>query len=91
MLCSVVIASAIVLSPIAGPSYHTVHYFDNLIRVSQRVLDRTICADLERVHTDQNTGEFAKARAEQNRDQVVAHCQKRLRTEGLNIAECDLK
>ena len=49
MICTISIASVLMLAPVVKPRMNTVDYFDSKIRVTERVLDRTICPDLERV------------------------------------------
>lgn len=47
-ICTILVASQLVLATPAGGNPHTVHYFDRHINVTNRVLNRSICKDLER-------------------------------------------
>lgn len=104
MLCSILISSALTLSPATHNRYHSVQQFDNAIRVSDRVLDRSICGDIERVQAPskldlaaaqtpeqkQAVINAALARQVANRTAVVNHCKLRLRSENLAENECNL-
>lgn len=103
MVCSLLIASAIILAPVERPRFNSVQWFDNEIRVSQRVLDRTICRDIDRVQTlDPLEGKTitpaqerarAQRKAEKERRNigaVVQHCRMRLQAEGLPDGECTI-
>lgn len=70
------------------PNYRSVHYFDNLINVTNRVLDRSIRADIVRVHPEALDG--AVRNAQRNQAAVETHCQTRLMAEGIPNAagEC---
>jgi hypothetical protein len=49
MICTIITASALILGPVSRPQYHTVDFFDRQIQVTERVLNRSICKDIERV------------------------------------------
>lgn len=65
------------------PSYRSVHYFDNLTNLTNRVLDRSIRSDVVRVHTNQNNGEINVRAAKRNQQAVEQHCIKRLTSDGI--------
>lgn len=96
MFTSLLVAAAVTTAPasqvrvpvVDRPARHSVQYFDNIINVTNRVLDRTIYQDIRRVHTDKLSGELHEMREEQNRVAVEAHCKVRLRVSGLNGEEC---
>jgi len=89
-MLSLLIASAIVLGPVESPSYHSVGYYDNMIQVSQRVLDRSIYADIEFAHLgkDGEMNEVLQRKIDRNGEAVQEHCRRRLRMEALNENEC---
>ena len=76
--------------PVVTAGYHTVQHFDNVVNVTNRVLDRSIRADIVRVHTDQINGEIAAARAKRNQQAVENHCKVRFKadTRSNAAAEC---
>jgi hypothetical protein len=101
MVCTILIASALSLSPVAKPVYHTVQFFDAKIRVSERVLDRSICPEIDRVQPLEISGwdtlpeeqkqmrlDNMKKRRESQRDALVQHCKKRVGQKDAN--ECNL-
>lgn len=96
MICTIILASALTLGTVEKPTYHSVQHFDNQIRVTQRVLDRTICKDLERVHPlttvqgAERVAEKVKLDRDANRKAVEAHCAARLRAESKDHGECKL-
>lgn len=96
MICSVVIASALILTPAKAPTYHSVQFFDNRINLSNRVLDRSICKDVERVYpltTEQGAKrveEKVQLEKKANLANHQAHCSKRVLAEGKNDGECRL-
>ncbi|MDB5344218.1 MAG: hypothetical protein JWP89_2595 [Schlesneria sp.] len=49
MICTIITASALLLSPVTKANYHSVDYFDKQNFVTERVLDRLICFDIDRV------------------------------------------
>lgn len=106
-MCSLLIASAIQLGPVdtAGGG-RNINYFDRLIRVTERVLDRSICPDIERTHAadkdDQADVRLTEKQKEILRDKaevtkaaaraaVERHCKNSPRVKGKNAAkECNL-
>lgn len=51
-LCVGLVASALSLAPVTGPvQYHSIEAYDAQLRVTERVLDRTICPDVERTRS----------------------------------------
>ena len=69
---------------------HSVHFFDAARNFTNRVLDRTIRADVVRVHTNLQTGEVRKASAKHNQAAVEEHCKMRFQADNLPNAasEC---
>jgi len=69
------------------PSYRSVHYFDNLTNLTNRVLDRSIRSDVVRVHPEAIT---APRGAKRNQQAVEQHCISRLVADGIQNAgqEC---
>ena len=76
--------------PVVTAGYHTVQAFDNAIDVTNRVLNRSIRADILRVHTDMINGEIAAARAKRNQQAVENHCKVRFQADARSnaAAEC---
>lgn len=72
------------------PSYRSVQYFDNLIDLTNRVLDRSIRSDVVRIHTNMQNGEIAERTAVKNQQAVEQHCISRLTADGVDNAgkEC---
>lgn len=51
-LCVGLVASALSLAPVAAPvQYHSIEAYDAQLRVTERVLDRSICQDVERTRS----------------------------------------
>ena len=96
MICSIILASALTLAPVQKPVFRSVQYFDSINRVSERVLDRTICKDLERIHPlttvqgAERVAEKVKLDRNANRKAVESHCMGRVRAEGKEVSECKL-
>lgn len=65
------------------PSYRSVHYFDNLTNLTNRVLDRSIRSDVVRVHTNMQNGEIYTRSAVRNQQAVESHCISRLVADGI--------
>lgn len=95
-ICTILIASALTLAPVEKPVFRSVQYFDSINRVSERVLDRSICKDIERVYpltTKQGaTRVEEKVKLDRNasRKAVESHCMGRVRAEGKVASECKL-
>lgn len=70
--------------------YNSVYNFDNILNITNRVLDRSIRADIVRNHTNLQNGQIAIAAAKRNQQAVEAHCQLRLEADGIKNAsrEC---
>lgn len=99
MICSLLVASTMVLSAPAGHvTPHSVQYFDVQRNISNRVLNRTICDDIERVQAaskvsiaaamgNQTLIDQIEARAEiqkaKNRRSSSVHCEARFKAESL--------
>lgn len=94
-------ASAIVLAPTPNARLNTVQYFDQLRQISQRVLDRTICKDVQKTQSTDTEGwtrltvaqqearvRLAKIKQARNMKAVESHCINRLRAENLPYSEC---
>jgi hypothetical protein len=102
MFTCLALASALILSPVAKPTFHTAAWFDNQINLSNRVLNRTVCADITRLHPDKQRNEFVNEEQWQlyvtgliswrtaQRDALVKHCQGRLHSEGKDTTQCNL-
>lgn len=95
-ICTIIIASALTLAPVQKPVYHSVQFFDRQTRISERVLDRSICKDIERAHPlttvqgHERVLEKVKQSRIANRSAVENHCRNRVRAEGKNDGECRL-
>lgn len=72
------------------PSYRSVHYFDNITDLTNRVLDRSIRSDVVRAHTNLQNGEIYTQSARRNQEAVEEHCISRLTADGIKNAakEC---
>ena len=83
-------ASTIRVPVVPDASYHSVHFFDNQLNVTNRVLDRSIRADVVRVHTNPQTGEVKEKMAKVNQQMIEEHCKVRLNADGISNAtmEC---
>ena len=96
MFCTLLIASTLTLSPVVKPNYNTVAYFDSKTQISQRVLNRTICKDIERVYPLTTNKGFDRVEEKVNLDRNAArksvekHCMGRVRSEGKDASECKL-
>lgn len=93
------------LAPVVKPKMNSVDYFDYKIRVTERILDRTICPDIERVqapdakllvHPDTSESqkkalrEKAAYNAKRNAVALSNHCKHSPRVGEKNARECDL-
>lgn len=69
---------------------NSVQWFDNIINVTNRVMNRSIFTDLMRVHTEEVKGElvFHKANYDGNKAAVQEHCKRRLMTLKRDITPC---
>lgn len=76
--------SAVRVAIAPNAAYHTVHFYDNLQNITNRVLDRTIRTDVVRAHTEIGTGEAYVARARLNQSMVEEHCKARLNADGVS-------
>lgn len=74
------------------PLPNSVRFFDNLINVTNRVLNRSIRADIVRVYTNSQNGEIYTSSAVRNKEAVQTHCRSRLIADGVEnaITECSL-
>lgn len=70
------------------PASNSVHFYDKLINVTNRVLDRSIYLDVRRVHTNLQTGEIHERSEVRNRQAVEEHCRKRLEADDMDVNEC---
>ncbi len=84
-------ASVVTVPKVPTPSYHSVQTYDNLINVTNRVLDRTIRKDIIRIQTNHLTGETAVNSARRNLVAVETHCERRLAADGKPSGECSGK
>ncbi len=91
LFCTAAVSLLVLATPVKT-NYHNVAAFDNLINVSQRVLDRTICKDVQRAQPIDNsswatlTQDQKDARVRQmeikqkrNINEMETHCRNRLR------------
>ena len=62
--------------------YNSVYFYDNLINVTNRTLDRSIRFDIVRVHTNLQNGEVFTNSAKSNKKAVEDHCVSRLKADG---------
>lgn len=78
------------VKPVNNARRNSVQWFDNIINVTNRVLNRTIYTDLMRVHTEvvKGTPVFHKANYEGNSASVQEHCKQRLMVEKRDITPC---
>lgn len=103
MICTILTASALVLLPVQKPRANSVDYFDSKIRVTERVLDRTICDDVARVQAPdailmsvaterqkKALEEKAAYNAHRNAVALGTHCKNSPRVGEKNVRECDL-
>lgn len=101
--CSLLIASAIALSSIPKAASRTIDYYDRLNQITERVLDRSICKDIERVqevdsvlyplyNDQQKAAERARAenRKKNNRLAVGTHCSNSPRMSNQDKTECNI-
>lgn len=101
MICTIIAASALSLLPVEKPVYRSIGYFDSVLRVTERVLDRTICEDIERVQALDVTGwdsltekqkeqriRITEERKAGQREALEQHCRKSTRVSNEN--ECNL-
>jgi len=82
--------SKVVVGTTQTPSYNSVQFFDNLINLTNRVLDRSIRSDVVRVHTDELDGMIAERAAKRNQEAVEQHCILRLTADNISnpAGEC---
>ena len=93
-ICTILIASALTLGSTDKAVFHSVQFYDHQTRVSERVLDRSICKDIERVYPlttlqgAERVEEKVRLDREGNRKAVEKHCKGRVRSEGKDASEC---
>lgn len=100
MICTILTASALSLLPVK-PVFHTVGYYDRLIHVTERVLDRSICPVAEQMTAVDMEGwdqlsedrkqariDFSEVRKIAQREALVKHCKARVGK--ANEKECNL-
>lgn len=70
--------------------YNSVYHYDNILDLTNRVLNRSIRADVVRVHTDLFSGKIGIAAAKRNQQAMEQHCQLRLTADGIKnpAGEC---
>ncbi len=103
MFLSAMVASALVLSaPTGNVNPHSVQYFDLQRNITNRVLDRSIIPDVERVHAptqSELTGSLREAalrraaqKVKRNKERLQDHCKNRLNAERIpyGAVECYL-
>ena len=97
------IAAAIQLSPIPKAASRTIDYFDRLEKITERVLDRSVCKDIERTqdvdkilyplyNEQQKAAERASAAERQRRGRLSMgqHCSNSPRMANEDKTECNL-
>ncbi len=82
--------SIVKVGTVVHPSYHSVQFFDNVANITNRVLDRSIRADIVFQQTNHQNHQVYVEQAKREQASVETHCQKRLVSENvLNAAgEC---
>lgn len=65
------------------PSFRSVHYFDNLINLTNRVLNRSIRVDIVAQHTNSKNGTVYTQAYKRGLQAVEKHCQLRLTADGI--------
>lgn len=84
--------STVVVGNTKTPSYHSVHYFDNkeVLNLTNRVLDRSIRADVVAQQTNLQNGVVYVQAAKRQQQAMEQHCKLRLVADGIKDAarEC---
>ena len=104
--CTILIASGIVFATPVAPLPRSVQGVDHVINLSNRVQDKTICPEIDRI-TAPDKNEFAAAtpeykaqlldiarlRAERTALAYTTHCKTRAVAEGMSFAQmgCNLR
>lgn len=94
MFYQILVASLITLTAPAQEGYHTAGYYDNLLTITPRVLDRSIVKDIERVqpYVAPNGAKYEPEAQDRKRianfKSVEQICRYRLEGEGKPTAEC---
>lgn len=72
--------------------YNSVYFYDNLLNITNRVLDRSIRADIVRVYTNPLNGETFDTSAKANKQNLSTHCESRLKADKIPNAakECSM-
>lgn len=66
--------------------YNSVYFYDNILDITNRVLSRSMRADIVRVHTNSQNGQIATASAQRNQETLQTHCVSRLTGDGVQGA-----
>lgn len=84
--------SVVTVGTVQSPMFNSVHYWDNISNVTPRVLNRSIRADIVRVHTNALNGEHFTNAAKKNKAAMESHCRSRLNADGVKnaVKECNL-
>lgn len=84
--------SVVTVGTAKNPMWNSVHFWDNISNVTPRVLDRSIRADIVRVHTNGLNGQIFTNAAKKNKAAVESHCRSRLNADGVKnaVKECNL-
>lgn len=105
MICEIITASALILAPVQDrPVYNSVDFFDQKIQVTESVLDRTVCAKIERTQAPnaidmslaksesqkQALRDKARYNARRNAIAATSHCQASRRVSLRDKSECVL-
>lgn len=97
MFLPILLASALTIADVPHANKNTVHYFDNEIHVTQRVLDGTIFADVRRVQQireenpslEASLKAIIESRINRYYQPLREHCRRRLDADGYaNVNDC---
>lgn len=105
MICEILTSSVLILAPVVGAHFNTVDYVDGKIRLTERVLDRSVCKDLEYIQQpnqllmkEPSTTEAQKAamrekaeiEGKRNAIALSKHCKASGRVSAKDKNECNL-
>jgi len=75
--------SEVRVGTVMKPNYNSVHFFDNLINLTNRVLDRSIRADIVAQQTNSQNGMYYVQAARHSHQALKQHCIVRLMADGI--------
>jgi len=92
-MVSLLIASALTIGHIPEPPRNSTMWYDNQIQLTQRVLDRTIDEDIERVQygNAEAVSDAMRLKAKRHKASMVSHCWGTLGYLSLPQIECGEK